>query len=266
MSHFTFTSLRLCAFILLLLSVSNHSQAQSKSNDIVINQWVEKPLSIDGKLSDWGDSLKYFDEHTQFSFDIRNNQTTLYLAIKSNNKQNLSRILSRGVSFSVNAEGKKKNGPTIIFPVIDRLGTTNKSATEKGAPQDQIKEKQQQVISKITKMNVVGFADIIDGAVSLNNNYGLSASANFDGQDNFIIELAVPFSLLNISTAQRNIACLLQINGIKQPRSSYDPNRNARGGMYGNPSRDYGYDRRPPVNKQNLISGFWIKSTLATKQ
>jgi hypothetical protein len=103
-------------------------------------------------------------------------------------------------------------------------------------------------------------------AGSLNNTYGISAAAGFDGNDNFAIELAIPFDQLGITPVQgKPIACLFQINGVKQPRTPYDPERNSRRGMYGYPSRDYGYDRRPAVNKQNLAAGFWVKSILATK-
>lgn len=258
-------SLKLSLAISLSLFV-NVLVAQNKNNDLIKNEWAVNPLSVDGNLKDWGDSLKYFNESTQFSFDIRNNNDFLYVAIISKNKQNLNRILARGITFSVNTEDRKKNGATVVFPVIDRLNLTPGSGKEKAPATQPDQQFQEQIISKITKINVSGFPDIIDGPVSLKNSYGISAAAAFNGQDNFVIEFAIPFSQLGISpVAGQQIACLFQLNGVKQPRTTYDPNRNSRGGMYGYPSRDYGYDRRPVVNRQNLTAGFWVKSILTTR-
>jgi hypothetical protein len=241
------------------LFVINVAAAQSKSEEIIINEWADKPMSINGKLDDWADSLRHFNENTGFSYQLRNNRETLFLAIKSTEKQNLNRILARGITFSINTEGKKKAGPTIVFPVLDRIGQTERQAKVPAA--DQVKHNQQQILSKLTKINVTGFKEILDGAVSLNNTYGISAAANFDGQDKLVVEIAIPLALLEITPDHKQIACLIEINGVKQARASYDPNRNPRSGIYGNQGRTY--ERRPPINKQNLATGFWIRSTLA---
>lgn len=257
MNHFMPNPLRLCLVVCCILFF-NSTKAQTR-DDMIVNQWAAETLKIDGQLNDWGDSLKYYNENTRFSFNIRNNQETLYLAIRSRDKQNLNRILSRGISFSVNTEGKKKPGATVVFPVIDRSSQPLKPTK----PQQEVKEVQQEILSKIRKINVNGFREILDGSISMNNTYGISAAAGFDKQDNFMIEIAIPLQLLEITADQSLLACSIEINGIKAAKTSYDPYRDRRSGMYGYPSRDYGYDRRPAVNKQNLATGFWIKTTLA---
>jgi hypothetical protein len=185
------------------------------------------------------------------------------MAIKSRDKNNLSRILARGISFSVNTEGKKKPGQTIVFPVFARGSQIPKPANLK--TKEEIQKNQEQILSKINQLRVYGFTDVLDGAVSLNNTYGISAAANFDGQDNMVIEIAIPFQLLKISNINEPISCLIEINGIKPPKSTYNPDmyprRNRRYGGYDN--RNYDYERRPSIDKQLLSTGFWIKSTLA---
>lgn len=241
--------------ICLVLLLSDPVAAQTKKGDPVKNQWAES-LKIDGKLGDWGDSLKYFNESTRFSFDIRNDKETLYLAIKSTDPENLTRILARGISFSMNEKSKKDAGPTVIFPVIDRNIQTIKTA--KPAVPD-AKENQKQTVSKLSKFHVKGFSEIIDGAVSISNSYGILTGAAFDSQNNFTVEIAVPFRLLEITPNQEAISCLIEINGVKQVRTSYDPNRNSSRGMYGYPTRDYRLDSRAPINKQNEATGFRIE-------
>jgi len=254
-------SLTLCLVISCVLIFSSTTAQIIKNDGMAVSQWAHKPLDIDGQLKDWNDSLQYFNEETQFAFNILNDDKTLYLAIKSKNKQNLNRILARGISFSVNTEGKKKPGPTVIFPVLERSSQPEKPV--KGQPN--LKEAQAQILSRVRKINVTGFAEILDGSISMSNTYGISAAANFDSEDNLTAEIAIPFSLLGITSGQDLIALLVEINGIKQPRSAYDPNRDSRSGMYGYPNRDYRYDRRPITNKQNAATGFWIKSTLAKR-
>lgn len=252
-------SLALGLSLICWVLLSDTATAQTKKGDPVKNQWAES-LKIDGRLEDWGDSLTYFNESTRFSFDISNDQETLYLAIKSKDPENLNRILARGISFSLNAKSKKDVGPTVIFPVIDRNIQTIKPA--KPAVQD-LKENQQQTLSKLSKFYVKGFSEIIDGAVSISNSYGISTGGGFDDQNNFTVEIAVPFRLLEITSDQQIIACLIEINGVKQVRSSYDPNRNSPRGMYGYPTRDYRLDRRTPINKQNEATGFRIEYPIA---
>ena len=99
----------------------------------------------------------------------------------------------------------------------------------------------------------------------MNNTYGIGAAAGFDSENNLVTEIAIPLQHLGITNNHESIAILIEINGIKQPRTAYNPNRDSRSGMYGYPNRDYRYDRRPLVNKQNAATGFWVKSTLAKR-
>ncbi|HUH33757.1 MAG TPA: hypothetical protein VLZ28_07365 [Daejeonella sp.] len=254
-------SLNLCLIVFGVFLFKSTTAQVIKNDGIIINQWAPKPIEVDGQLKDWNDSLQYFNEDTQFAFNLLNDDKTLYLAIKSKNKDNLNRILARGISFSVNTEGKKKPGSTVIFPVMER--TSQPVKTVKG--QVDVKEMQAQTLSRMRRINVTGFAEILDGSISMDNTYGIAAAASFDSENNLIAEIAIPFHLLGITNNHELIAVLIEINGIKQPRSAYNPNRDSRSGMYGYPSRDYRYDRRPVINKQNTASGFWIKSTLAKK-
>ncbi|NEU09264.1 hypothetical protein GZH53_13135 [Flavihumibacter sp. R14] len=257
-----FTPFFLLGMVCLSVVLLRPAAAQTiKKDEIIHNQWAARPFSIDAQLNDWSDSLSFYNDDTRFAFDISNNSETIFIAVKSTDKQNLGRIFSRGISFSFNTEGKKKNGPTIVFPIIDRSSQALKPA--KAPTPAQVKEIQKKMLADIKRINVFGFPDIRDGAISINNNYGVSAAAFLDAQDNLIIELAVPIRLLNITDPQQPLFCLFEINGIKAPRASYDPNQDYRSSRYGYPQRGYGYERMPRYSKSNEPTGFWIKSILA---
>jgi hypothetical protein len=231
-----------------------------KKDEPIRNQWAARPLSIDAQLNDWGDSLSFYNDDTRFAFNITNNSETIFIAVKSTDKNNLGRIFARGISFSFNTAGKKKNGPTIVFPVVDRSSQALKPA--KAPTPSQLKEIQKKMLAGINRIHVFGFPDIRDGAISISNNYGISAAATLDDQDNLIIELAVPIRQLDITDPQQPLFCLFEINGVKAPRA-YDPNQDLRNSRYGYPQRGYGYERMPRSNKTNEPIGFWIKTLLA---
>ena len=234
------------------------AKSQSKNDILINNDWAKSPIQIDGNLNDWQDSLTHRNESMQISYNLKNDGKKLYMAIKSHNKQNLNRIIARGISFSFNTEGQKKPGETIIFPVFDRVSQPKKPVTVPPA------QAEKQLLSRITRLFVTGFSGIKDGPVSLNNTYGISAAAGFDGKGQLIIEVAIPFDELKINGTPESIACLIEINGIRQPKTAFDPNRNsARRDRFGNPNRDYRFDRQPAIDKQSLATGFWFKSNLA---
>ena len=252
---------RLYLICFALICVKPIAAQTIKGDEQINSRWASGSQQIDGKLDDWADSLNYNNEETRFSFSIRNNGETLFIALKSRDVQNLGNIFSRGISFSFNTDGKKKPGPTIIFPVVERSGQTGKSV--KAPTVGEVREMQKIMLADIKRINVHGFPDIRDGAISIKNTYGIAAAATFDAQDNLVIEIAVPLHLLEITTDHQPIACLFEINGVKAPRAAYDPSRDSRNTRYGYPTRGYGYERLPRYNKNNEPKGFWVKTTLA---
>ena len=253
----------LSRFCLICFAVLNIKPAQAqviKGDEQINSRWATTSQKIDGQLNDWADSLNFRNAETGFSFSIRNNTQTLFIALKSEDSQNLNMIFSRGISFSFNTDGKKKPGPTIVFPVIERSGQTKAAKTPTA---ERVKEQQKNLLSNIQRINVYGFPDIRDGSVSLQNTYGLAAAGSFDADNKLVIEIAVPLQLLDITTDHQPIACLFEINGVKAPKAVYDPNRDSRNTRYGYPSRGYGYERLPRYNRTNEPKGFWIKTVLA---
>lgn len=254
-------SVLLCLSFIPILGFQTVTAQKIKGDEQINSKWAADSLKIDGELADWKDSLSFYNEDTRFAFSVSNNNQTLFIAVKSQDSKNLGRIFSRGISFSFNTEGKKKAISTIVFPVIERGGQANRPA--KAPTAAQIKDLQKKMLSDIKRFNVYGFPDVRDGAISIQNTYGISAAATFDSQENLVIEIAVPLRLLGVTTDHQPIACLFEINGIKAPRATYDPNRDTRNTRYGYPTRDYGYERLPRYNRINEPTGFWVKTTLA---
>jgi len=234
-----------------------------KKADLITTKWANRPIQADGLLNDWQDSLSSYNEETRLHYSLSNDDTNIYLALKSTSKEDLSRILARGISFSANIEDKKKDPATVIFPVLDR--TPGKNSNNKEQPE--MEEMQKRVLSKIKDIKVTGFKEIIDGGISLQNSYGIRAAAAFDKDNNLVQEIIIPLSLLNLSPAGNDLVTYnIKINGIQSPAGLAPQRqmsqRQQMGGMYGGQYPQ----RNTQFNKLLASTDFYIKSRLATKK
>jgi hypothetical protein len=250
--------------VIALISLFNSPVAFSQKKAELINtRWALNPVVADGVLSDWPDSLSMFNEATNLYYGLANDDKNVYLAIRSASKQDLTKILAGGISFSANIDGKKKDPPTVIFPILDRTPGKNRNTRE----QPEVEEMQKQVLSRIKDIKVAGFKEIIDGGISLQNTYGIRAAASFDKNNNLVQEIIIPLSLLNLSTINGDeVTYSIRVNGLQGPSVSANQRpinqRQPMGGMYGNqfPSRN------SQMSKLLASTEFYIKSRLATKQ
>ncbi|MEJ7693376.1 hypothetical protein [Daejeonella sp.] len=252
--------------IILVIGVAlfNLSGAFSQKKAEMINtRWANSPIVADGSLSDWPDSLSLFNEATNLYYSLANDDKNVYLAIRSASKQDLTKILAGGISFSANIEGKKKDPATVIFPIIDR--TPGKSRNTKEQPEPE--EMQKQILSRIKDIKVTGFKEIIDGGISLQNTYGIRAAASFDKNNNLIQEIIIPLSLLNLSTANAGeVTYSIKVNGLKVPSVGMDQRQTAQRQPMGGMNGGQFPPRNSAMNKLLTSTEFYIKSRLATKQ
>ena len=246
-----------------LVSLFNLASYSQKKADLITTRWAFNPVVADGTLTDWPDSLTMFNEETNLYYGLANDNKNVYLAIRSASKQDLTKILAGGISFSANIEGKKKDAPTVIFPVLDRTPGKSRNTRE----QPDVDERQKQILSKIKDIKVSGFKGIIDGAISLQNTYGIRAAASFDKNNNLVQEIIIPLSLLNLSTGNSGeVTYSIRVNGLRTPspvvNQRQTTQRQPMGGMYGNQFPQ----RNSAINKLLTSTEFFIKSRLATSQ
>lgn len=233
-----------------------------KKAELITTKWAGKPVQVDGSLKDWNDSLTLYNDATKLYYGIANDENNLYLAIRNTSKENLSKILAAGISFSANIESNRKNPLKVTFPVLDRTAGRKRTANQ----EIDIKEMQKQALSRIKEIKVEGFKGIIDGGISLYNTYGIKAATAFDANNNLIQEIAIPLSLLNLKAGSSDLVIYnIKINGLRDPAGEISQRqgnqRSDRGGIYGGQ-----YPRSTPVNKALSSTEFYIKSKLATKQ
>lgn len=236
-------------FIFLTVTVS----AQKKSDIATQNQWVT--ATIDAKHTEWGDSLKNFDADTKFYYSIGNDDKNLYLAIAVSDKQRIQNIIAGGVTFFINSEGKKKEGQSVIFPVVSLH-----KPSKKISPEQMMRES----LNSAKAIGVIGFQKILDGKISVNNDFGIKADAALTDSGQFVYEAAIPLQRLNLtagSAKELNINIKLNIPD-QAPRvsrlyeSPYETQRRRYRG-------DYGAPETRTVVTTSAPAGFWVKRILA---
>jgi hypothetical protein len=263
--------------IIIFFVIPSKAWSQKKA-EIIKTRWAEKSIEVNGILSDWKDSLDLYNADTKLFYSIANDHENIYLAVKNSSEDNLTKILARGISFTVNFENTKKVAPTVTFPVLDR--TPGKKQVE--IEQPEAKEIQRRIISKIKEIKVEGFKELVDGGISLYNTYGIKAAMSFDEKNNMIQEIAIPLRLLGIESGSTElITYRIRINGFQGSASIQQRDMNDYDDLYGGTYGDR-FNRRSGRNYNGMYGGmprrnylstnttnsteFFIKSALAAKQ
>ncbi|WP_262245308.1 hypothetical protein [Parapedobacter soli] len=248
-----------------MLAGANPAFAQRNKGNIQQSLDWARGIVVDGQLDDWGDSLQYEHATQQFRYHIKNDAENVYVAMRVQDKDRQMQIFAQGLAFMVNIQGKKRDGPTVYFPVADRLAFRSiMSADNDDRPDDMRKG----ALEAIRAIYVMRFDDVLDGQISLENTYGIHARATLDTTDALCVEMVVPLARLGISVDDGDeFAFNVKINGVMIPGSGTSVPTMRRG--YGYPygygyGYPYGYGSQMP-SKPREEPGVWVKSLLANE-
>ncbi|MDB5117123.1 MAG: hypothetical protein JWQ79_2615 [Mucilaginibacter sp.] len=148
-------------------------------------------IVIDGNISEWGDSLAYYNNQLQANYMFTNDKDNLYLAIKTNDPVEEAKILSSGVTLSIDTKGKKKSDFSVTFPVPE-LGNQTFNAAGTAQEKDLAAG-----LTKFRKIKADGFKDVEYDLVTLQNTYGFKMAISFDEHGAMIYEEAIPLALFH---------------------------------------------------------------------
>jgi hypothetical protein len=276
-------SVRKLTLTLMLISVHLTLIAQKIQNVQIGNVWAPTAVKIDGKLTEWGESLKAYNKNVQLWYTIANDDKNIYLVIKSTDLDNNNKILAGGISFTLNTEGKKKtkNAFTITFPIVKRAGGRIGHGGRRGGfggddtpDTAAIVTQQNQTLATGKEISAIGFADITDTLVSIYNEYGIKAAANIDVKGVMVYELAIPIKLLKIAVNdQKELAYNIKINGLPLNGGGFGGGNSFGGGSHSGGSGGGGGfgggfgggGKSEDVSDMMSPTDFWGKYILATK-
>jgi hypothetical protein len=205
------------------------------------SSWQSKKITVDGKIPEWSNPLRFYDQETGINYSISNDRYNLYFCCSISNEFLQTKILRSGLEFGIDTLGKKSFPVGIKYPVGNipdlepktNINTQTNAGTNERPNRSAYKLK---LLAEATEMQLVGFKPRLGKIISLSspNNTGISAAINIDEKGSMNIEAVIPFSTfykneLTPSDSNTIFNFRIKVNPVSTTNNS--PNRN--GGMSG---------------------------------
>lgn len=246
-------TLLLAAYFLLLL-FPNKGYAQK---GVAENMAAPASAIIDGTSAEWPENMFSHNKASQVSYLIANNDSTLFLVIKGDNPKDLRRLLAGGISISVNTKGERKEGQTLVFPIMPPRYSNadgNRSVKQSRDPVIKLKEE----LGALREIDIKGFDLLLDGKISVDNEYGIKAAAGLNETGFLVCEYALPLKWLSPNLNNNDTyAFQIKIRGLNlMPENESNRLRMAMPGIRG------GFPTKTPYGDTMEGTDFWVLSRL----
>jgi hypothetical protein len=216
------------------------------------SRFLATPPTIDGKATEWTDSLQY-DSNSKLQYLVLNDTRTLYIRLKANDAQTQAKLVYLGMVVWFDTTGRNQQQFGIRYPLpidLESLpkGENNRPAGAMGpSAAERLAEHQtrlRQVLLTTKEMELLNFRGNKEPVLTdAQSQLGMKAAIDLDAQGNLIYELAVPLRFIyrrvpQLATGQAaTVGVSLAGMKPKMPKSDSgsDPNSvmNNGGGMGG---------------------------------
>lgn len=260
---------------LIILEANAQKLPDIQSSSIIAPNTVR----IDGKIQEWN-SFAAENKRTNLLYTVANDNKNLYLVVKAESSETITKIMAGGISFTVNTRGRKKeeDGFTVTYPIVSRANANRaggQGQNRQRLGQNRTEQTQQQrdsvtlvqrktQLAGIKEIKISGFKSISDSLVSIYNEYGIKAVAKMDEQGAYVYEMAVPLALMDITFDEaKEFAYQIKLNG-RPATGNFAMRTNAgsggSGGFVSGNARGFG-GGNANVARQDLMvaTDFWGK-------
>jgi hypothetical protein len=227
--------LKIPLYTLLYLGISVTTQAQKLPNIQENSLRAPVDIRIDGKASEWGNKFQAYNHATDIFYTLANDDDNLYLVVQVADPNIISRITSRGITFSIQhgASKEDKNQANITYPVsktppyfglnrkkYELIDTSIKAA-------DSVMRRYNKMIDDSCKFIGINGIAGIDTLISVYNRDGIKARGQFNNKKVFTCELSIKLKLINASVNDNaNLTYKISINGYKTAPITISPPSN----------------------------------------
>jgi len=197
----------LIAFLIGVVSFTARAQKQPKIQKGSVRAPAD--IKIDGAIKEWPYNLQAFNSSSRVYYTVSNDDTNLYLALRSTGLSAGLKILEGGLTFTVKTKG---NNVSVTYPtgkdrrqtqiIVDISYRYDDVSNDTIGNRKIIDSVQLAVNSRIDALfndiKVTGINNI-PATIPLNNTYGIQAKAQYNNRVQYIYELAVPLKYLGLS-------------------------------------------------------------------
>jgi hypothetical protein len=239
----------------------------------VESDWKDREIVIDGDDGEWDES-RYIIKKENIVAGVMNDDEFLYFCIYTTDPQMSQKILRQGLMIWLNAEGTKKKGYGIRYPLQMSL-----QDIKQRSDQDRYSEAHKDFVGHITeKLEIVGPDENIASRYSLHELKGLELSMKnmngvlvyeikiplrYDPTYSFALDTELPSRIMvGFEIEKMDIA----FAGIKPDNS--DINGKMPGSGRRSVGRGSGGERQKPSNREmpdTSVQELWLKVSLASK-
>ena len=168
------------------------------------SRFVATPPTIDGKATEWTDSLQY-DNNSKLQYEVLNDTRTMYIRLKANDASTQAKFVYLGMVIWLDTTGRNQQQLGIRYPLpIDLeslpkgeqrpVGAMGPSAAERLAEHQ---ARLRQVLLGAKEMELLNFRGNKEPVLTdAQSQLGVKAALDLDAQGNLIYELAVPLRLI----------------------------------------------------------------------
>src|ERR1700733_9169718 len=143
------TNITGCLAAIALFFIVNNAAAQDKTTTLLP---PPAKIVVDGDISEWGDSLRYYYAEKHWNYDVANTKDTLYFPIRFTDRVDQMRVLRAGLTISIDPKGKKKEAYSITFPLKTENGLPLSAFRDTGAAESIKQEREELMREKLTSL------------------------------------------------------------------------------------------------------------------
>jgi hypothetical protein len=200
-------------------------------------------VKADGKIREWPDPLRFYDEKSKINYTISNDRKNLYLCLKVSDNASKMKIVRGGLEFRIDTSGKDKFPVSFIFPLPNDIVIPKQSGEETQPGNHQQGRSRlpmvQNMLNHAEKAQLVGFKHPLEGIQSVRNNpAGISAAISIDSLGILNYEAIIPFSTfykneLTKEDTNRVFCFEMKINALPAPAAHEGGGGSGGGGGHG---------------------------------
>lgn len=196
----------ICCFLVL---VGASAKAQKKPKELIKNAFLIG-VELDGLAKEWDQNQFATDKVSGISYAFANNDSTLFVILKTANKESIAKMIHWGLSLGFNAKGQKKVQESIAYPA-GKAQNKRYDPVLGRSKRPSFKEE----VAQLNSIELRGFTNLIDGPIALKNDFGIRAIAQLNEAEELVCEYALPMKLLQIDPSKNDIfACQIKLNGL----------------------------------------------------
>jgi len=178
-------------------------------------------IIIDGKASEWQDSLFIRDIDAGISYAIVNDSDNLYICMKVPDESIQMKMLREGMDLWIDPNGKKNQVTGIHFPLATTLNPPMKQGQGQAPPKPAERRKMKLIFLLQAKdMELTGFREEFNGFQNIQTGKsGVRIRLDIDTTDILVLEAKIPLKDIVVDLKNSNpVNAGFIIKGMKAPK------------------------------------------------